>query len=157
MMCAMTKRLLGAACAALSLAVLASGCGGDDTKTKADTAGSHASPTPGPGACKVAAASQPTGLPSGFPGTDMLTVTKVTKAGPSYTVEGYSPGSLADAFAAWKDAVSKAPGYAVTFSEHEEDDAEVFYKGEGRSGMVGLHADCSEPDTTRVYITSRPA
>ena len=151
----MTKRLLGAACACLALTAVA-GCG-DDNDKKAEKPGAHAAPTPGPGSCKQAAATDPTGLPSGFPGTDMLTVTKVTKAGPSYTVEGYSPGDLGKAFDAWKAAVSKAPGYAVTFSEHEEDDAEVFYKGEGRSGMVGLHADCSESDTTRVYITSRPA
>lgn len=153
----MATRLLGAAGASVAL-VLAS-CGGganDKNTTPAVKPGARAAPTPGPGSCRVAAAAGPAGLPSGFPGTGMLTVTKVTKAGPSYTVEGYSPGGLSTSFDAWKAAVAKTPGYTVTFSEREKTDAEVFYKGEGRSGMVGLHADCSEPATTRVYITSRP-
>jgi hypothetical protein len=147
----MTAGIAIAACGLFAI-----GCGSSDKKSTTAPAHSHAAPTPG-GSCKQAKAADPTGLPSGFPGTDMLTVTKVTKAGPTITLDGYSAGSLADMFAKWKDAVSSAPGYTVTFSEHEDADAEVFYKGEGRSGMVGLHGDCSEAGTTRVYITSRPA
>jgi hypothetical protein len=152
----MTRRLITAGIAIAASGLFAVGCGSSDKKSTTATAQSHAAPTPG-GSCKQAKATDPTGLPSGFPGTDMLTVTKVTKAGPTITLDGYSAGSLADTFAKWKDAVSNAPGYTVTFSEHEDADAEVFYKGEGRSGMVGLHGDCTEAGTTRVYITSRPA
>jgi hypothetical protein len=52
--------------------------------------------------------------------------------------------------------VSEA-GYTVLFNEKEEHDAEISYKGSGRTGQIALREICSESDTTRVHITSRPA
>ena len=49
------------------------------------------------------------------------------------------------------------PGYQVLFTEKEEHDAEISYKGSKRTGQIALRDDCTESDTTRVHITSRPA
>jgi hypothetical protein len=133
-------------CTALAVALLAAGCGGGGDK---ESEGARTE-------CKKAATSQPTGLPAAFPVPGELTVTQVRKDGPTYVVDGYWTAGLDEAYEEFKDQVDQA-GYTVLFTEKEEHDAEISYKGSGRTGQIALRDDCTEDDTTRVHITSRPA
>jgi hypothetical protein len=133
-------------CAALAVALLAAGCGGGGKKE------SEGAKT----ACKAAATTQPTGLPAAFPVPGELTFTEVRKDGPTIVVDGYWSSGIEEAYKEFKDQVEQA-GYTILFTEQEEHDAEISYKGSGRTGQVALRDDCSESDTTRVHITSRPA
>ena len=135
-----------APCAALAVALLAAGCGGGGNKE------SEGAKT----ACKAAATTQPTGLPAAFPVPGKLTFTEVRKDGPTIVVDGYWSSGIEEAYKEFKDQVEQA-GYTVLFTEQEEHDAEISYKGSGRTGQIALRDDCSESDTTRVHITSRPA
>jgi hypothetical protein len=138
-------RLLVVPCAALAVALLAAGCGGGGDK---ESEGARTE-------CKKVATSQPTGLPAAFPVPGELTVTEVRKDGPTNVVDGYWTAGLDEAYEEFKDQVDQA-GYTVLFTEKEEHDAEISYKGDGRSGQIALRDDCSESGTTRVHITSRP-
>ena len=51
---------------------------------------------------------------------------------------------------------SRRPDTKILFTEKEDHDAEISYKGSGRTGQIALRDDCSESDTTRVHITNRP-
>ena len=44
----------------------------------------------------------------------------------------------------------------MTFDEKEDKDAEVAYKGSGKTGIVQLRDRCNEDEVTYVRITSRP-
>ena len=133
-------------CAALAVALLAAGCGGGGEKE------SEGAKT----ACRAAAATKPTGLPESFPKPGEVTFTQVGKNGPTIVVDGYWSADLDKAYAGFKDQIAQA-GYTTLSTEKEEDDAEINYKGSGRTGQIALREDCSEDDTTRVHITSRPA
>jgi len=132
-------------CAALPLALLAAGCGGggDEESERARTA------------CRADATTKPTGLPAAFPVPGELTFTEVRQDGPTRIVDGYWNAGLDEAYKEYQDQVGEA-GYTVLFTEKEGHDAEISYKGSGRTGQIALRDDCSEGDTTRVHITSRP-
>ena len=162
----MVRRLIGAALALLAIALLATGCGSSKTKTvtvaPAQTATSGSEPgstTESEGekaACKAPAAKQDTGLPGSFPIPGELTVTKVTKLGPTQVVDGYWTADLDEAYREFKDQV-EAANYKIIFTENEHNDAEISYRGSGRTGQIAFRADCSEDGLTRVHITNRPA
>jgi hypothetical protein len=131
------------ACAA---ALAVAGCGGggesEDAAGTCDTA-------------PAAMSGSPT-LPESFPSPNEVVYTGVSKDGPTTRVEGYWKGELDAAFEGYKDALAEqAAGYAVTKSEHEEDDAEVNFKGHSTTGQVKLEVDCA--DRTKVGLTIRPA
>ena len=132
-------------CAALAVGLVAAGCGGGGEKE------SEGAKT----ACRAAATTEPTRLPDSFPTPGEVTFTKVGKNGPTIVVDGYWSADLDKAYAGYRDHLEKA-GYTILSTEKEEDDAEINYKGSGRTGQIALREDCSEDDTTRVHITSRP-
>ena len=134
----------------LAVAIVAAGCG--DAEQSSSSGESEGSAT----ACKAAATSAPTGLPAAFPVPGELTFTGARKDGPTNVVDGYWTAGLDEAYEEYKDQVEQA-GYTVLFNEKEEHDAEISYKGSGRTGQIALRDDCSEADTTRVHITNRPA
>lgn len=138
------RSLVGAVLLGATLA-LAAGCGGGGKK------GSEGARL----VCKAAATAAPTGLPAAFPVPGELTFTRVRKDGPTIVVDGYWTSGLDEAYKEFSDQVEEA-GYSILFREKEEDDAEISYKGSGRTGQIALREDCSESDTTRVHITSRP-
>ena len=127
--------------------LVAAGCGGRGNKESEEG---------GASACRAAATTAATGFPAGFPKPGELTITAAHRDGPTRVIEGYWASGLDEAYNEYKDQVDEA-GYTVLFTEKEEHDAEISYKGEGRSGQIALRDDCSESDTTRVHITSRPA
>jgi hypothetical protein len=93
-------------------------------------------------------------LPSGFAVPDGVTITSVSKAGPSTIVEGSFEGDLDTAFEAFKDGFEKAD-FDVTKSEQEEDDAEVNFSGANTTGQVKLSVPCE--GRVGISITIRPA
>lgn len=97
-------------------------------------------------------------LPAGFPKPSGVTYTKSVQAGPSTIVDGYFTGTLRQAYAAYRRAVSGAPGYDVIFDEIEAADSEVAYIGgpPERSGVVALRDNCRQPGRISVHITNRP-
>ena len=149
----MTRRLGLTLLTILATGLFAAGCGGDDEKSseeaKKESEGARTE-------CKAAATSQSTGLPAAFPVPGEVTFTKVAKDGPTNVVDGYWASGLDEAYREFKDQVEQA-GYQVLFTEKEEHDAEISYKGSNRTGQIALRDDCSEADTTRVHITNRPA
>ena len=106
-------------------------------------------------ACRADAHRGDVGLPAGFPSPAEFTVTDSKQQGPTRVVDGYSESQLDEAYQEFKDAVEGAD-YDVTFDEIEAHDAEVGYRGSGRSGLIALEDRCTEADVTRVRITNRP-
>lgn len=132
---------------ALALAVTA--CGGEKDK------GGEQATSAEKALCTGTALSGKTGLPATFPTPDAITYVKSSKQGPTTLVDGRYDGDLDQAFQVYRDAFDDA-GYSITKDEKEEDDAEVNYEGDGRSGQVALRAKCGEEDKLLVHITSRP-
>ena len=93
-------------------------------------------------------------LPERFPVPAGLTFTTEEQAGPSTIVEGYWESDLDEVYREYKEAFPPA-GYDVTFSEEEENDAEVNFAGGDTTGQVKLERECE--GRTHVKITIRPA
>jgi hypothetical protein len=106
-------------------------------------------------ACRSAAFEGNVGLPADFPRPAELTVTNSKLQGPTRVVDGYWESELDEAYREFKAAVEEA-GYDVTFDEIEDHDAEVAYKGSGRSGLIALRDQCTEDGVMLVRITNRP-
>ena len=130
----------------VSCGLLVAGCGGGG-KEEEETSRV---------ACKGPALAATPQLPADFPQPGELTWVKQQKAGPTVVLDGYWTSGLDEAYKELLDQVEGA-GYKVLFDEKEEDDAEISYAGSGRTGQIALREDCSEDDTTRVHVTSRPA
>src|SRR3954452_24367969 len=164
----MYRRVIGAAILVFAVALLAAGCGSSDKKdssaapattqqsqsTETDTDAGQ--PESARIACKKPATAKSTGLPAAFPVPGELTVTEVRKDGPTVVVDGYWTSGLDEAYKEWQEQLERA-GYQVLFKEHEEHDAEISYRGSGKTGQIALRDDCTEGETTRVHITNRPA
>jgi hypothetical protein len=136
------------ALATLLLALGAAGCGGGDDEGEEE----------GEGDAKVACegeALSSTRLPDSFPEVENVTLTTQETTGPTEVVDGYYEGELEDAYNAYKDAF-EAANYDILFDELEEEDSEVSYAGDGKSGQVALRKDCEEDGRITVHITSRP-
>jgi len=123
-------------------------CGGDGDKESAGAEGATLD-------CRADAYKGDPGLPANFPTPAEFTVTSSTKEGPTTVVVGYWESGLDEAYNEWKDQVEEA-GFDVTFDEKEDRDAEVAYKGSGKTGIVQLRDRCNEDEVTYVRITSRP-
>jgi hypothetical protein len=129
----------------LGALLVVAGCGGGGDK---ESEGSKS-------ACRAEATTKATGFPAGFPMPGELTVTSAHQDGPTRVIDGYWASGLDEAYKESKDQITEAK-YDVLFDEKEDHDAEISYKGDGRTGQIALRDDCSEDDTTRVHITSRP-
>ena len=123
-------------------------CGGGGDKKSEGTEGASID-------CRADAYKGDPGLPANFPTPAEFTVTSSTKEGPTTVVVGYWESGLDEAYNEWKDQVEGA-GFDVTFDEKEDKDAEVAYKGSGKTGIVQLRDRCNEDEVTYVRITSRP-
>jgi hypothetical protein len=131
----------------LVLALVAAGCGGGGEDKESEGTKS---------ACKAAATNDKTSLPASFPEPGEVTYTSVRQDGPTEVVDGYWTAGIDEAYEEYKDQV-EASGLTILFDEKEEHDAEISWKGDGRTGQIALRDDCTEDDTTRVHITNRPA
>jgi hypothetical protein len=97
-------------------------------------------------------------LPASFPKPSAVTYVKTEQRGPTRVVNGHFAGNLESAYDAYRQAFESA-GYAITFDELEQQDAEVAYDDDASatSGLVALKDDCIEEELVSVRITSRPS
>jgi hypothetical protein len=141
-------------CALLAAFAFAiAGCGGGgEKKAESEPANEQAQ-----AACEGAAlaGTEKPKLPPSFPQVENVTFTRQHTEGPTEVVEGYFMGSVEDAHDEYKNELEGA-GYKVLFDELEEDDSEVSWEGEGRTGQVALRKECGEDDKIYVHITNRP-
>lgn len=133
----------------LTLPLALAACGGGDSE-EGEEEGERTAVS-----CSGTAVEAPK-LPASFPKPAGVTYTSTSTTGPSEVVDGYYEGELEDAYEGYKDAFTGA-GYTILFDEIEEDDSEVSYEGEGRTGQVALRKNCEEDDRISVHITNRPA
>jgi hypothetical protein len=129
--------------------VLLAGCGGSDSKSGESGGEVEA-------ACTKSELSEAPELPQGWPDMGEVTFTQQSEQGPTQIVEGYFDGDLQAAHDDFKREL-EAAGFTILFDEIEEDDSEVSWKGEGRSGQVALRNECGSSDKIFVHITNRPA
>jgi hypothetical protein len=133
------------------MVVVLAGCG-DDKRSKEDRSSeAELACTSMP----VSAADTAPRLPAKFPTFDSVTYTVVSTQGPTEIIDGYYKGDVAAAHDEVKSALESA-GFTILFDELEEDDSEVSWKGQGRSGQVALRMECGDEDKTFVHITNRP-
>ena len=62
---------------------------------------------------------------------------------------------LDEAYKEYSDQIKEA-GYATLFTEKEDHDAEISYKGEGRSGQIALRDPAFKPTVPIVNIPPPP-
>jgi hypothetical protein len=129
--------------------LMLAGCGGSDSKSS-DSAGEAEA------ACTKSELSEAPDLPQGWPDMGEVTFTQQSEQGPTTIVEGYFDGDIKAAHDDFKREL-EAAGFTILFDELEEDDSEVSWKGEGRSGQVALRNECRSTDKIFVHITNRPA
>jgi hypothetical protein len=138
---------LWAALAAFTL--LLAGCGGSDSTSSESGHETEA-------ACTKPALSEAPDLPKGWPQIGDVTYTQQEQQGPTIVVEGYFAGDVKTAHDDFKRELESA-GFTILFDELEDNDSEVSWKGQGRSGQVALRNECGTSDKVFVHITSRPA
>lgn len=142
----MTKKLL--ALLAVALLFLVACDGDDDESEEGESAAARAECT-----SDVPDAADIPDLPENFPVLGEAVLTDSSEAGPSRIVEGYFEADMEEAFPEYEEAFEEA-GYEITKDEQEENDAEIFFAGEGTTGQVNMFAECE--GRTKLRITIRP-
>jgi hypothetical protein len=104
-------------------------------------------------ASDIPAAADIPDLPQNFPVLGEAVLTGSSDAGPSQILEGYFQADIEEAFPEYEEALEEA-GYEITKDEQEENDAEIFFAGEGTTGQVNMFAECE--GRTKLRITIRP-
>jgi hypothetical protein len=94
-------------------------------------------------------------LPANWPDMEAVTFTKQSTRGPTEIVEGYYEGDIDSANDDFKSELEGA-GFEILFDEVEQNDSEVVWRAEGRSGQVAMRAGCGEDDKVYVKVTNRP-
>jgi hypothetical protein len=131
--------------------LLLTGCGGDGDGESGGELTEAAE-----AACTGSELSEAPKLPAGWPDMGEVTFTKQTTQGPTEVVEGYFEGDVESAHDDFKREL-EAAGFTNLFDEVEENDSEVSWKGQGRSGQVAIRNECGESDKMYVKVTNRPA
>jgi len=132
-----------------ALGLLLAGCGGSD-----DEGGGELTEQ-AEAACTGSELSEAPNLPAGWPDMGEVTFTEQSTQGPTEVVEGYFEGDIEAAHDDFKREL-EAAGFTILFDEVEEDDSEVSWKGEGRSGQVAIRNECGDSDKMYVKVTNRP-
>jgi ABC-type glycerol-3-phosphate transport system substrate-binding protein len=133
-----------------ALGLLLAGCGGNGDE------GSSELTDEAEAACTGSELSDAPKLPAGWPDMGEVTYTEQSTQGPTEVVEGYFEGDIQAAHDDFKREL-EAAGFTILFDEVEENDSEVSWKGEGRSGQVAIRNECGESDKMYVKVTNRPA
>ena len=141
----MTKRLLALLLVGLLVFVA---CGGDDDEGEGEEAASRETCS-----SDIPPAADVPDLPETFPVPGEAVLTASSEAGPSQILEGYFEADMEEAFPEYEEAFEEA-GYEITKDEQEENDAEIFFSGEGTTGQVNMFAECE--GRTKLRITIRP-
>jgi len=133
-----------------ALGLLLAGCGGNGDE------GSGELSEEAEAACTASELSEAPKLPPGWPDMGEVTFTQQSTQGPTEVVEGYFEGDIEAAHDDFKREL-EAAGFTILFDEVEENDSEVSWKGEGRSGQVAIRNECGDSDKMYVKVTNRPA
>jgi hypothetical protein len=133
-----------------ALGLLLAGCGGNGDE------GSSELTEEAETACTGSELSEAPKLPAGWPDMGEVTFTEQSTQGPTEVVEGYFEGDIQAAHDDFKREL-EAAGFKILFDEVEENDSEVSWEGEGRSGQVAIRNECGESDKMYVKVTNRPA
>ena len=133
-----------------ALGLLLAGCGGNGDESSSEL-GEEAE-----AACTGSELSDAPKLPAGWPDMGEVTFTEQSTQGPTEVVEGYFEGDIQAAHDDFRREL-EAAGFKILFDEVEENDSEVSWEGEGRSGQVAIRNECGESDTMYVKVTNRPA
>jgi ABC-type glycerol-3-phosphate transport system substrate-binding protein len=131
-----------------ALGLLLAGCGGDEGESELTREAQAA--------CTASELSDAPRLPAGWPDMGEVTFTMQKTQGPTEVVEGYFEGDVESAHDDFKREL-EAAGFTILFDEVEENDSEVSWKGQGRSGQVAIRNECGESDKMYVKVTNRPA
>lgn len=132
------------------LGLLLAGCGGNGDSSESEL-GKEAE-----AACTGSELSEAPKLPAGWPDMGEVTFTQQSTQGPTDVVEGYFEGDIQAAHDDFKRELEGA-GFTILFDEVEENDSEVSWEGEGRSGQVAIRNECGQDDKMYVKVTNRPA
>ena len=132
------------------LGLLLAGCGGGDGDDASELSEEAEA------ACTASELSEAPKLPAGWPDMGEVTFTQQSTQGPTEVVEGYFEGDIQAAHDDFKREL-EAAGFTILFDEVEENDSEVSWEGEGRSGQVAIRNECGEDDKMYVKVTNRPA
>jgi hypothetical protein len=132
------------------LGLILAGCGGDGGSDESELSKEAEA------ACSGSELSEAPKLPASWPDMGEVTFTQQSTQGPTEVVEGYFEGDIEAAHDDFKREL-EAAGFTILFDEVEEDDSEVSWKGEGRSGQVAIRNECGEDDKMYVKVTNRPA
>jgi ABC-type glycerol-3-phosphate transport system substrate-binding protein len=133
-----------------ALGLLLAGCGGNGDEGSSDLSEEAEA------ACTGSELSDAPKLPAGWPDMGEVTFTEQSTQGPTEVVEGYFEGDIQAAHDDFKREL-EAAGFTILFDEVEENDSEVSWEGEGRSGQVAIRNECGESDKMYVKVTNRPA
>jgi hypothetical protein len=136
------------------LGLAAAGCGGGgENKSEESDLNKTAQ-----AACTGKRLSAAPKLPASFPQIeeDKLVYTQQSTQGPTDVVEGYFNGDVKEAHDEFEKEL-KGVGFDILFNELEDHDAEISWKGEGRTGQIALREECGDADKTYVHITNRAA
>jgi ABC-type glycerol-3-phosphate transport system substrate-binding protein len=132
------------------LGLLLAGCGGGDGDNGSELSEEAEA------ACTASELSEAPKLPAGWPDMGEVTFTQQSTEGPTEVVEGYFEGDIQAAHDDFKREL-EAAGFTILFDEVEENDSEVSWEGEGRSGQVAIRNECGDDDKMYVKVTNRPA
>jgi hypothetical protein len=131
------------------LGLLLAGCGGGDGDNGSELSEEAEA------ACTASELSEAPNLPAGWPDMGEVTFTQQSTQGPTEVVEGYFEGDIQAAHDDFTREL-EAARFTILFDEVEENDSEVSWKGEGRSGQVAIRNECGEDDKMYVKFTNRP-
>jgi hypothetical protein len=145
----MTRSTLARLVTLMMLGLALAACGGESESEEEGERSEAFAPI-----CELAELNSATGLPDSFPTTGSVTYVKTEEAGPSVIVEGWVEGELGDVYDDIHQKFEDSD-YDITFDEQEEHDAEISFKGDGRSGQVKLADECGE-GKVYVRVTARP-
>ena len=131
--------------------LLLAACGGGGDKKDEDQLSESAQ-----AACTGSELTEAPELPTGWPDMGEVTFTQQSDQGPTKIVEGYFEGDVQAAHDDFKRELQDA-GFTILFDEVEDNDSEVSWKGEGRSGQVAIRNECGDSDKMYIKVTNRPA
>ena len=131
------------------IGLMLAGCGGSDGADEGELSEDAQA------ACTASELSEAPNLPAGWPDMGEVTFTQQSTQGPTEVVEGYFEGDIQAAHDDFKREL-EAAGFTILFDEVEENDSEVSWKGEGRSGQVAIRNECGDDEKMYVKVTNRP-
>lgn len=131
------------------IGLLLAGCGGGDSGDESQLNEDAQA------ACTASELSEAPNLPASWPDMGEVTFTQQSTQGPTEVVEGYFDGDIQAAHDDFKREL-EAAGFTILFDEVEENDSEVSWKGEGRSGQVAIRNECGDDNKMYVKVTNRP-